>query len=135
MTRERALESSMEDLADSPSCISVSARRRGPRYLLGDLLTICQRSTGRVLALSNIYRTLLPSCVYCGELSYARMHVCTWPIGLPVNDTPKNHRFIPLWLIRILTHILSVCRVASNPDRNNLLSFIQKVKSRIRIIF
>jgi len=75
MTRERALESSMEDLADSPSCISVSARRRGPRYLLGDLLTICQRSTGRVPALSNIYRTLLPSCVYCGELSYARMHV------------------------------------------------------------
>jgi len=57
MAREHALESSMEDLVDSPSCISVSARRRrrGPRYLSGDLPTICQRSTGRVPALSNIY--------------------------------------------------------------------------------
>lgn len=57
MAREHALESSMGDLVDSPSCISVSARRRrrGPRYLSGDLPTICQRSNGRVPALSNIY--------------------------------------------------------------------------------
>lgn len=74
VARERALESSVEDLTDSLSYISVSARRRGPRYLLGDLPTICQRSTGRVPALSNIYRTPLPLCVYCGELSH--MHVC-----------------------------------------------------------
>lgn len=95
MARERALESSMEDLADSLSCISVSARRRGSRYLLGDLPTICQRSTGRVPALSNIYQTPLPPYVYCGELS--RMHVCTCirPIRSPARRAPRDHRFFP----------------------------------------
>jgi len=45
------------------TCVSVSARRpRGRRrYLAGDLPTICQRSRGRVAALSNIYRTPFPA--------------------------------------------------------------------------
>lgn len=88
--KERALESLVKDLTDSPSCISVSARRRGPRYLSNDLPTICQRSTGRVAALSNIYRTPLPPCVYRGIGELSRTCACTRPIGSPAAGVPVD---------------------------------------------
>lgn len=145
MDRECALESSAKDLADSPSCISVSARRRGPRYLLGDLPTICQRSTGRVPALSNIYRTPLPPYVYCGELS--RMHVCacTWSIGSLARRAPKNRRFflydrfgsslifrahVASALIRIVAS-LYLLRKKSNGRKFRFIQLTQVVESRV----
>lgn len=146
MARERALESSMEDLADSLSCISVSARRRGLRYLLGDLPTICQRSTGRVPALSNIYQTPLPPYVYCGELS--RMHVCACiqPIRSPACGAPRDRRFflhdrfessfifrayVPSTLIRISN---SVTYKKSQITGNfNLLNCLLIQSSRIKL--
>lgn len=95
--REHALESSMGKLADSPSCIRVSARRRrrGSRYLPGDLPTICQRSTGRVPALSNIYIKHRSRRMFTAR-----------------SDREGARKFFPHDPIRIFAHFSSSCRIA-----------------------
>lgn len=117
MAEEHALEWSVEDLADSPSCISVSARRRSPRYQSDHLATICQRSTGRVPVLSNIYRTLLPSCVYCGELSPQSVRVRMYA------PNRMKHWGIVNFFLAIDSNLLFFERVAL-PNLNYIFRFL-----------